>query len=175
MSRHHLWAILMAVTALVITGAVFFVMHHEPSPQKPMHVNKDELPEAGWQDFPCEPLLIQAAEALTEKRRALCGHIVVPEGTNSRRHVEIAAVRLIPENPTNAPLLFIAGGPGDAFSYRLEERLRYFTPLARGREILVVDQRGTGQSRPLLECTPAPKSSADLTRCFTEWSADVAL
>lgn len=168
-------AILVVVTALVTTGAVFFVMLRGPAPQEPKHDAITASPKAHWIASECEPSLARAALALAEKRRAVCGHVRAPETKNSRRSVEIAVVRLILENPTKVPLLFVAGGPGDAFSYKLEERLKYFTPLAAGREIVVIDQRGTGQSRPLLECTSTPKSQADLARCFTEWSADVDL
>jgi pimeloyl-ACP methyl ester carboxylesterase len=120
--------------------------------------------------------LTQLAASPAHKRRAQCGVLRVPEteGEN-RRSLEISVTRLIPldTKAAKAPLLFLAGGPGDAFSSDLEKRLPAFGALAQGREILIVDQRGTGQGKPLLECKREIRTRELLDGCYHEWRADL--
>jgi pimeloyl-ACP methyl ester carboxylesterase len=83
---------------------------------------------------------------------AQCGAIEVPEdrGKPEGRKITIFAA-LLPANtvtPKEDPLLILAGGPGQAastlapFASRLNE-------LRRTRDVVLIDQRGTGRSSPL--------------------------
>lgn len=175
MSRHHLISALLGGTALVITGAVFFFLWggSEPpaSPARPNVVAEKEL----WTEVPCPIRLARLAASPAHKRKAQCGRLTVPESEGEdRRTVEVGVVRLMPvEENRKKPLLFLAGGPGDAFSHDLERRLPSFGALAKSREILIVDQRGTGQGRPLLQCKRDIKTREQLDGCYREWRADL--
>jgi pimeloyl-ACP methyl ester carboxylesterase len=106
---------------------------------------------------------------------AQCGEIEVPEdrGKPDGRKIRIFAA-VLPANtltPKLDPLLIIAGGPGQAastlapFASRLNE-------VRRARDIVLIDQRGTGRSSPLnckafeprdddaLETDPVPRAKA---------------
>jgi len=84
---------------------------------------------------------------------AQCGTLAVPEDRSkpAGRKIEIFAA-VLPANtvtPKSDPLVVLAGGPGQAastlapFASRLAE-------LRRTRDVVLVDQRGTGRSSPLV-------------------------
>ena len=84
---------------------------------------------------------------------AQCGTLKVPEDRSKPdgRRIEIFAA-VLPANtvtPKDDPLVVIAGGPGQAastlapFASRLAE-------LRRTRDVVLIDQRGTGRSSPLV-------------------------
>jgi pimeloyl-ACP methyl ester carboxylesterase len=83
---------------------------------------------------------------------AQCGELEVPEDRakpDGRRIRIFAAV--LPANtvtPKDDPLLVIAGGPGQAASYLAPFASR-LAELRRTRDVVLVDQRGTGRSSPL--------------------------
>ncbi len=174
MSRHHLIA-LAAGTALVLTGAVFFAFRSTPD-AAPAQASKSATPPSKepWTDEPCPPNLVTVVESRAHQRTPKCGKLWVPELDDSRRSIEVGVVRLIPKDGgSRSPLLLLPGGPGDAFSPDLHKRLPIFAPLAAGREILIVDQRGTGSSKPLLDCKRSLKTQEHLESCFREWRADL--
>jgi pimeloyl-ACP methyl ester carboxylesterase len=83
---------------------------------------------------------------------AQCGEIEVPEDRSKPggRKIRIFAA-VLPANtlsPKEDPLLILAGGPGQAastlapFASRLNE-------IRRARDVVLIDQRGTGRSSPL--------------------------
>lgn len=95
-----------------------------------------------------------------QKVTAERGRLKVPEnrsksGSNT---IELAVVRFkSPSQNPAPPLLYLAGGPGgaaitEAFIFR-----RLFAQLQQTRDIVLMDQRGTGQSRPLV-VWPLPDS-----------------
>jgi pimeloyl-ACP methyl ester carboxylesterase len=51
------------------------------------------------------------------------------------------------------PAIYLEGGPGGAGSLSLERMFPYFEPLLADRDLVALDQRGTGYSSPLLHCT----------------------
>jgi pimeloyl-ACP methyl ester carboxylesterase len=56
-------------------------------------------------------------------------------------------------NPSDAaPLVLVAGGPGQAASDLYLSMRPVFEPIRRDRDLIIVDQRGTGHSRAGLEC-----------------------
>jgi pimeloyl-ACP methyl ester carboxylesterase len=176
MSRHHLISAILAGTALVITGAVFVYFAKSESESVPSSIPREPQPQTdAWVELPCPKELLKLAQVPAHKRKAQCGRLSVPEAEGeTRRTVEIGVVRLTPrDGAAKKPLLFLAGGPGDAFSYYLEKRLPAFGALAKGREILIVDQRGTGQGKPLLKCKRELKTREQLDSCFREWRADL--
>lgn len=89
--------------------------------------------------------------------RAVYGHIVVPErrGVPTPRKVTLPYIRLLSEaDHTGAPLIYLRGGPGASGIETLEHE-RFAAPfrgILANRDIVLVDQRGTGDARPKLEC-----------------------
>ena len=87
--------------------------------------------------------------------------------------------------PSDDPLFFLAGGPGQSAA-RLASQVRImFRPVQRTRDIVLVDQRGTGNSNPL-NCRSSANSLRELTEgsetalarlhhCLEGYNADVRL
>lgn len=85
--------------------------------------------------------------------RAECGSLLVPENYSAQDSATISLniLRLPAINPTpkEDPLIIIAGGPGQS-AVGIAEQLYYsFEDVRKNRDILFIDQRGTGQSNPL--------------------------
>lgn len=89
---------------------------------------------------------------------ARCGKLEVFENreTNSGRKISlnIAIIPAISRNPLPDPLFFIPGGPGEAATETYLLVYSAFNRLNQKRDIVLVDQRGTGGSNPL-KCTMA--------------------
>lgn len=94
------------------------------------------------------PATVPADPAIT------CGSLTVPErhGRPEGRQVRLAVARLAARaaNPAPDPLLILVGGPGDS---GLAVSEGFLTSSARdAREVIFLDQRGTGASEPSLAC-----------------------
>src|SRR5690606_4668082 len=95
---------------------------------------------------------LHSAQAM-HSAAARCGWLTVPEdgnqpqGRSIRLHVAIIpALRL---QPAADPLYIISGGPGQAASEMYLNMAPAFARIRRDRDIVVVDQRGTGRSQRL--------------------------
>ena len=88
---------------------------------------------------------------------ANCGYLTVPEdrsrpdGPTIRLHVGVFESESA--DPAPDPMLYLGGGPGEnsteATSLGFETRIE---PFLATRDYVVLDQRGTGYSRPSLDC-----------------------
>ncbi len=85
---------------------------------------------------------------------AECGELTVPENPaepdGTQISLSVAVVPALNINPLPDPLILIAGGPGQS---TVEFYLGYqgaFAPVRLNREIVLIDQRGTGASNPLV-------------------------
>jgi pimeloyl-ACP methyl ester carboxylesterase len=93
--------------------------------------------------------------------QAKCTTLTVPEdrvrpnGRKIRLHIALLPARVA--KPAPDPLFFIAGGPGQASTQAYLEEAPAFERIRQDRTIVLVDQRGTGQSNPL-NCPSAPDS-----------------
>ncbi len=86
--------------------------------------------------------------------RAVCGHLTVPEDRSrpEGRQIELN-VKLVPavaSDPEPDPVFFLAGGPGGAATQSWSSAADVFPIVHWDRDIVLVDQRGTGDSNPLL-------------------------
>ena len=92
-----------------------------------------------------------------------CGYLTVPESRErpNGRSIRVAVAILTPEDaPAGvlpSPLVHLAGGPGyptglsgDLFAYLHDWYANW--PGSRERTLILVDQRGTGESEPRLQC-----------------------
>jgi pimeloyl-ACP methyl ester carboxylesterase len=106
---------------------------------------------------------------------AECATVSVPEqpGPGGRR-IELAVARIaaISSRPAEDPLVLLAGGPGQGAQLTFTAAFPVFARAARERDILLIDQRGTGNSQPLNCELPAQSSSDVMT---TDTAAFVAL
>jgi pimeloyl-ACP methyl ester carboxylesterase len=84
---------------------------------------------------------------------ARCGTVQVPENREQAGGRTIALnVVVIPAStpgPVRAAVTFFAGGPGQPATPMAEGAAEYYEGLREGRDMLFIDQRGTGRSAPL--------------------------
>ena len=109
-----------------------------------------------------------------ERERIECGYLIVPErrDAESARSLRIAvAVALsTSESPRRDPVVFLTGGPGGSTvgSVRRLVASRLWRSLRAERDLVFVDQRGTGYSEPEF----CPELSEAITRMFYEGSPE---
>ncbi|MGA9854550.1 MAG: alpha/beta fold hydrolase [Gammaproteobacteria bacterium] len=113
---------------------------------------------AALQFIPCQ---IGAPDS-PQHMQAKCTSLTVPEdrahpsGKTIKLH--IAVLRARTGTPDPDPLFFIAGGPGQAATQAYSEEAPAFERIRQKRDIVLVDQRGTGQSNPL-NCPSTPDNN----------------
>jgi pimeloyl-ACP methyl ester carboxylesterase len=117
-----------------------------------------------------------------------CGRLPVFENrdTRSGRRIELNIVVLpsLGGGPLD-PLFFLAGGPGQGAAHLAPQVREIFRQVLKERDIVLVDQRGTGKSNPL-NCRSDSNSLRDATEpdeavierlktCLAGYDADVRL
>ncbi|ASG66483.1 alpha/beta hydrolase [Idiomarina piscisalsi] len=89
------------------------------------------------------------------QERLECGIVQVPENYEKPQGRQIgihyAVLPAIQEGAKPDPMLILAGGPGQAATELAPMISRMFDTVRQKRDILLIDQRGTGKSHPL-EC-----------------------
>ena len=116
---------------------------------------------------------------------AQCGTLAVPEDPNhpDGRQIELFVARIpaLSGAPQPDPLLLISGGPGQAATDFYLALRGAFEPIRRDREIILLDQRGTGRSARLscpsadvqdLDTATLDELTALVTDCVTALDAD---
>jgi pimeloyl-ACP methyl ester carboxylesterase len=85
---------------------------------------------------------------------ALCGVLEVPENpsrpTGRRLGIGIAVIPATGPHPRTDPIAVLTGGPGEDAIGAAGIYATRLAPLRQDRDILLVDQRGTGRSGQLL-------------------------
>jgi pimeloyl-ACP methyl ester carboxylesterase len=123
---------------------------------------KPQSSESGHQ-VPLKPCHLSAPGS-AERLPAKCGQLSVYENRadKSGRQIElhIAVIPTISRTPEPDPIFFITGGPGGASTQDFVSLRPAFKRINEKRDIILVDQRGTGQSHPL-ECT-SPEEETNL-------------
>lgn len=121
--------------------------------------------------------------------QSLCGSIEVPEDhtrpAGRRIALRVAVLPALDPDAAPDPLVLLAGGPGQGAVEAIAPLLPAFTRVRRHRDLVLVDQRGTGESNPLdcsLHDEDAPLAerlgeagfpAERLRECLAGWSADV--
>jgi len=94
-----------------------------------------------------------SAAGLSERLPADCGTLSVVENpadpAGRQIDLRVAVLRARGRNPASDPLFFLTGGPGQAATESYLQMGGAFAEINRQRDIVLVDQRGTGQSNPL--------------------------
>jgi pimeloyl-ACP methyl ester carboxylesterase len=85
-----------------------------------------------------------------------CGYLIVPENRsrNDSRSIQLAvAIVRAPRAGQQPPVLYLAGGPGSsALDEFLGDPEGWNYPFLQTRDLILLDQRGTGYSFPTLDC-----------------------
>jgi pimeloyl-ACP methyl ester carboxylesterase len=114
-----------------------FVLSHRLNAQSSMHL---------------EPCRIADLDGLVSTE-ARCGTLPVPEDPDdpagAKIHLAIAVVPAISTKAKPDPLFLVAGGPGQGSIHGFAPLLSAFAGIRRERDIVMVDQRGTGASNRL--------------------------
>lgn len=117
----------------------------------PLRAAAEAAPGATWQAAAC---FVPAPDGYTMD----CGFVIAPESHTAfgGRTVALATVIVRSPNPTPAPdpLVFLAGGPGAPATPLATSAPAYFGRVLQTRDVIFVDQRGTGYSQPGLYCPP---------------------
>lgn len=87
------------------------------------------------------------------RQQVQCGQLTVPENyqqpNDTTISINFAVIPAIDKSQNKEPFMFLAGGPGQA-AVELAAGLRQaFTEVRKTRDLILVDQRGTGKSHPL--------------------------
>jgi len=131
----------------------------------------DSPPEAVSKSIPAIELknCHLSASGFSSRIEAQCGTFSVPEDRTSSAGRQItlnlAVLPALSRNPQPDPLFFLTGGPGQAATESYPQLAGAFETINRKRDIVLVDQRGTGQSNPLRCPTP---ENIDLAATFTD-------
>jgi pimeloyl-ACP methyl ester carboxylesterase len=145
--------------AIVLVGGAFGIRHmldhrHEDAGTQPAVVDTTPVVPRTWQLGsltlkPCE--LGQPNSGLSTA--AWCAPFDVPEDRAhpQGRHLSLnlALVRSSAQVPLTDPVVMLAGGPGQAATESYPAVAGALAPLLAHRNILLLDQRGTGKSHPL--------------------------
>ncbi|MFP4512778.1 MAG: alpha/beta fold hydrolase, partial [Acidimicrobiales bacterium] len=86
-----------------------------------------------------------------------CGMFDVPadhdEPDGETVTLPVAVVRSAHESPAEDPIVYLSGGPGQSTLEPVPMTFGFlYEPLAESRDVILVDQRGTGFARPSLAC-----------------------
>jgi len=96
---------------------------------------------------------------------ARCGTFNVPENRSNpagrQIALKIAVILAIKRKPAPDPLFMLAGGPGQSAVKTFPSMISLLDNIHESRDIVLVDQRGTGESNPL-RCLD-PEKDEDLT------------
>ncbi|WP_163509751.1 alpha/beta fold hydrolase [Fodinicola acaciae] len=96
-----------------------------------------------------------------------CGLVDVPLRYDSAATAKnkLAVAVIASKKPTRTPLMILGGGPGEKLIASLPAlaALPADDPLVAGRDVILVDQRGVGFSKPALECPEVVGPLVDLT------------
>lgn len=122
------------------------------------------------------------------REQVKCGKLLVPENytkpDSDQISINFVILPAIDNSDNKTPLMFLAGGPGQAAA-ELASGLRHvFREVRKTHDLILVDQRGTGQSHPL-QCveateqnvytlTPENFSAQDIKDCLASFTGDLS-
>ncbi|MDP2559783.1 alpha/beta hydrolase [Psychrobium sp. 1_MG-2023] len=121
------------------------------------------------------------------KTQLKCGSLTVPEDWTKPQGatlgVHVIVVNAISTTPKKDPLFLLMGGPGQASSELTGMLIKIFRETRENRDLVLIDQRGTGKSNPLLcedsQANPysdvfADFDVSDVNKCLESYDHDLA-
>ena len=112
------------------------------------------------------PCWMALPDGVVEGQNIDCGYLFVPEtrDDSSSPSIQLAyAVLYAPtESPQPDPVIYLAGGPGGSAVKELDGWLD--APYLQDRDLVLLDQRGTGYSLPTLNCPEMEQAVQDATQ-----------
>lgn len=139
------------------------------------------LPAEPGPSLPLEDCVLTSP--LGRQMDAKCGALTVPEdraNPNGRQiDLHIAVIPAISRSPEPDPVFLLAGGPGQSAIETFPSTFALLFNLHQDRDIVLVDQRGTGKSNPLRCIDPEVEVLTDeealtiLKECPKSLDADV--
>lgn len=101
--------------------------------------------------------------ATPQDMRMDCGVLTVPESrstfTGKTIRLPVAILRSPNPNKASDPVVFLQGGPGAATIVLAPILVSAYRPILAERDIILMDQRGTGFAEPRLDCPGISSSS----------------
>lgn len=122
------------------------------------------------------------------KQQIQCGQLQVPENyqlpQGNKISINFVVIPAIDNSKNLEPFMFLAGGPGQA-AVELASRLRQvFSEVRKTRDLILVDQRGTGKSHPLqcdddsnrsiYQIIPEDLDEQEIIDCLAKLSGDLS-
>ncbi|MCX7619794.1 MAG: alpha/beta hydrolase [Acidimicrobiales bacterium] len=113
--------------------------------------------------------------------RIECGELTVPENRDKPQErlvtLQVAILHSVSPTPKPDPVVYLEGGPGGSALASLESWVIPPSPLLAERDVIIMDQRGTGYSNPRFTCgfeyNRASRTDQEidaLTKCFERYS-----
>ena len=138
------------------------------------------VPEVNvYKEVACQ-VMLSAPQLSLLTAGSSCGYLTVPEKhalygkPASTKNIEIAVVKLASTsaNKKADPVVYLEGGPGGSASSSIAQIVESGT-FINNRDVYLVDQRGTGYSKPALFCSEFDEagSAEQLTACKTRLEA----
>ncbi len=109
---------------------------------------------------------------------ASCGYVALPQdyADAAGGRVEIYYTQIHSRGDTPDPLVYLVGGPGSSGTHLLPVSYeKYLQAFAAERDIIIIDQRGTGLSNPPLYCREALFRLGDILESPHEEHAELLL
>ncbi len=122
---------------------------------------QDSTPQVEW-----TACWMELPEGMVEGQNIDCGYLIVPEDRtyDSSTTIQLAfAILYAPADTTYPdPVIYLAGGPGGNAVGDIDGWLDI--PYLQDRDVILLDQRGTGYSLPSLNCPEAEQGLEDATQ-----------
>jgi pimeloyl-ACP methyl ester carboxylesterase len=121
------------------------------------------------------PAKIKLSPCQAAGRSALCGKLTVYEdraaGKGRKIDLKIAVIKSVSPSPAADPIFYLSGGPGVAATED-DGNIAFLAPYFHDRDLVLIDQRGTGGSHAVNSPT-APDwsglSPAEMETAFAKW------
>ncbi len=130
------------------------------TPQTSETLDNGEADNASFREADC-PLDISDAFAVE------CGYLTVPENRTVADSppidLAVAILRAPAPDPQPDPIIYLAGGPGGSALSDLEGEPEVWASytFSQERDLIFIDQRGTGYSTPTLDCVEMDEAGDD--------------
>lgn len=114
-------------------------------------------PHSAAQSDAFEVILCPSNIAIPSGYDVECGYLTVPENRADSDNMNtirnfVVIVHARSDNPIPDPLVYLSGGPGGRVTRLLPVFNFLFGGFAESRDVVLMDQRGTGFSEPRLDC-----------------------